>query len=235
MSISSRTIVPGFEVVQNGGTRVLARPEAVSWVRYVLDAGKTLHAYAAEDRKGSRLEGRSPVFVIPAKTPSEKTPSGESPVHGQAGFAGRWAVRHFVRGGRVFSTLFGDRYLRVGAVRPFLEVEASEEARWRGIATPRVVAAASYPTGPFYRADLVTEFIPEASDLVQALFDTSRKGAGGALERLDTLRTAGELVRQLAAVGLRHRDLHAGNILLQWQGAAPRAHLLDLDLSLIHI
>jgi 3-deoxy-D-manno-octulosonic acid kinase len=91
------------------------------------------------------------------------------------------------------------------------------------------LAAAAYPKGAVYRADLVTEFIPQASDLVDALFDTTRKGAGGAVERLDALSATGKLIRQLASVGLRHRDLHAGNILLRWKGAMPQAHLLDLD------
>jgi len=86
-----------------------------------------------------------------------------------------------------------------------------------------------YPRGLLYRGDLVTEFIPQAVELVDALFDTSRKGAGGATERLDALRSAGELVRALARAGLRHRDLHAGNILLEWHGAAPQPYLLDLD------
>jgi len=114
-------------------------------------------------------------------------------------------------------------------VRPYHEVAASEAARERGIPTPRVVAAAMYPAGLFYRADLVTTFVANASDLVEALFDTRRKGVGGAAERLDSLRAAGELVRRMAAAGLRHRDIHARNILLEWLGAAPRPHLLDLD------
>jgi tRNA A-37 threonylcarbamoyl transferase component Bud32 len=125
--------------------------------------------------------------------------------------------------------VLGDRYIRLGRVRPFHEVEASEAARERGISTPLVVAAALYPAGPFYRADLVTVFIPNAADLVEALFDSRRKGAGGAAERLDSLQAAGGLVRRLAAAGIRHRDLHARNILLDWQGAAPTPHLLDLD------
>jgi tRNA A-37 threonylcarbamoyl transferase component Bud32 len=91
------------------------------------------------------------------------------------------------------------------------------------------MAAAMYPAGIFYRADLVTEFVADASDLVEALFDSERKGAGGAGERLDALRAAGELVGRMAAAGLRHRDMHARNVLLEWQGAAPTPHLLDLD------
>jgi len=215
----SRWTSPGFEVVEHPGARVLARPEAVAWVRFVLETGQGLHAAAARDKAAQHLEGRNPVFVIPAKLPR-----GEAPEAGN-----HWAVRHYARGGRLFSRLMGDRYARMGRVRPYHEALASGIARDRGIPTPRVVAAACYPAGLTYRGDLVTEFVPDASDLVDALFDTRRKGAGGAGERLDALKAAGDLVRRVAAAGLRHRDMHARNILLEWHGAAPIPHLLDLD------
>jgi len=91
------------------------------------------------------------------------------------------------------------------------------------------MAAAAYFNGLYYRGDLVTEYIPEATDLVEALFDTRRKGAGGAGERLDALRASGALIRIMAEAGLEHGDLHAGNILLQWVGSAPSVFILDLD------
>ncbi|MGD2120870.1 MAG: lipopolysaccharide kinase InaA family protein [Gemmatimonadota bacterium] len=210
--------------MERGRAHALVRPAAKSWVRYVLESGETLYTAASKDRKASRLEGRRPVFVIPAKIPAAWDNGEDS-----SGSAVSWAVRHFVRGGKIVSALLEDRYFRIGALRPYHEIRASEEARTRGIPTPLVVAAATYFDGPFYRADMVTEFIREASDLVEALFDDRRKGAGGAAERLDALQASGALVRQLARAGLRHRDLHAGNILLQWKGAAPRAYLLDLD------
>jgi 3-deoxy-D-manno-octulosonic acid kinase len=210
---------PDFEIVDHPGARVLARPEAAAWVRYILEGGKTLHGAAAEDRGALAWEGREPVYVIPAKVPPEARVQDP----------GRWAVRHYVRGGHLVSGLLGDQYLRSGRVRPFHETRASETARARGIPTPRVVAAALYTTRFFYRADLVTEFIPDASDLAEALFETRRKGVGGAVERQDALRTSGELIREMARSGIRHKDLHAGNILLRWEGAAPRPYLLDLD------
>ncbi|MCJ7630077.1 MAG: hypothetical protein MUO50_17015 [Longimicrobiales bacterium] len=217
MSTGSRWACPGFEVVEYPGARVLARREVVPWVRSVLASGQGLHAASAGDRAALRVEGRDPVFIIPAKL-SKGAGSGD-----------RWAVRHYTRGGRFLPALLGDRYARSGRVRPYHEVAASEAARERGIPTPKVMAAAMYPAGFFYRADLVTAFVPNASDLVDALFDTQRKGAGGAAERLDSLRAAGELLRHMAEAGLRHRDIHARNILLEWQGGTPRPHLLDLD------
>ncbi len=219
MARSQAWTQPGFEVVDHPGARVLTRPEAVPWVRYVLEGGESLHDAAARTRDALVLEGRAPLYVIPAKIRREEG----------APDSGRWAVRHYVRGGRLVSRLLGDRYLKWGRLRPFREVRASEIARARGIPTPRVMAAAIYPSRLLYRADLITEFIPRAVELIDALFDTERKGAGGAQERQDALRAAGKLIGALAGAGIRHRDLHAGNILLRWEGAAPHPHLLDLD------
>jgi hypothetical protein len=219
MRVGRPPTLPDFELVEHPGAQVWAKPQATAWVRYVLESGQTLHEAAGQDREAFRMEGRGPVFVIPAKIPREA--DGNVP--------GRWAVRHYARGGRVVSRALGDRYLRWGRIRPFHESEASKAVRKRGIPTPLVVAAAVYPSGPFYRGDLVTDFIPGSSDLVEALFDSRRKGLGGAVERQDALRTAGELIRRMAENGIQHKDIHAGNILLEWQGAAPRPHLLDLD------
>lgn len=218
MTHGSHRTFPGFDAIHLPGARILTRPEAVAWVKYVAEGGDDLYAAAARDKHTARLEGRGPVFVIPAKL-SKESETG----------ARWWAVRHYTRGGRLVPLLMGDRYLRVGRVRPYHEVAVSEAARARGISTPRVVAGAMYPSGPFYRADLVTEFVPNASDLADVLFDSKRKGAGGASERLDALRATTELLQRMAAVGLKHRDIHARNILLEWKGAAPTAHLLDLD------
>ncbi len=211
--------VPGFERIEHPCARILARPEALPWARYVLEGGETLHGAASRVRGAHPLEGRSTVFVIPA-------PGGR----GTAGTpSARWAVRHYVRGGRLAPALLGDRYLMGGRIRPFHELQASEEARARGIPTPRVLAASLYPGRFFYRADLVTEFVPDSTELVEAVFDTRRTGVGGSIERKEALRAAGSLIRRMGETGIAHRDLHAGNILLQWKGSAPLPHLLDLD------
>jgi 3-deoxy-D-manno-octulosonic acid kinase len=210
---------PGFEAVEHPGARIMARPSAVAWVRFVLEGGQSLHAAARGDRSAWTIEGRHPVFVIPSKIPKDL---------GRP-HAAQWAVRHYARGGRIVSALLGDRYLKLGRIRPYHETAASEAARGRGISTPRVMAAAYYPSGLFYRADLVTEFIPDSVDLVQTLFDSRRKGPGGAAERADALRSAGSLLRSMAEAGIHHRDMNARNVLLEWRGATPTAHLLDLD------
>jgi 3-deoxy-D-manno-octulosonic acid kinase len=210
-----------FETVDHPGVSVLARPSATPWVRYVLESGLTLHEAAGNDRASLIIDGRKPVFLIPAKLPTGHPGEGK----------GRWAVRRFARGGRLLPILLGDRYLAIGTPRPLHEAAISEEAQRRGIPTPVVVAAAVYSAGIFYRGDLVTELVSNATDLMEALFDTRRKGLGGAVERLDSLRASGGLIRTLARAGLQHGDLHAGNILLQWEGVSPNAFILDLGLS----
>jgi 3-deoxy-D-manno-octulosonic acid kinase len=247
MTVRSMEAPRDFQWVEASGALVLAREEAVGWVRAVLERGGTLYEAASAQAQRLQLEGRRPLFVIQSQASGRggqgaSARRGDSPqgAHGREpdpSMTGRgehpeperWVVRHYARGGPPVPRLLGDRFFRLGSIRPFHELEASEEARARGIHTPRIVAAAMYPRGPFYRADLVTVFVPGAADLVASLFHDTRKGAGGAMERRDALQAAGELIRQLASRGLLHRDLHAGNILLEWRGAAPSPLLVDLD------
>ena len=214
----------GFELVDHPGAQVLTRPEAVPWVRYLLEGGETLYESASRDREAVQLPGRAPVWAIPEKASRGGHSSAESTTSW-------WVIRHFARGGRLLPRLLGDRFVRLGVPRPFFETRISEEIRARGLPTPRVVAAAVYAAGPFYRSDLVTHFVPDSENLAETLFDPRRKGVTGATERLDALSASGALLRALARGGLQHRDLNAGNILLQWSGASPSAHVLDLDRS----
>lgn len=220
--------LPGFTLVDHPGARALVREEALPWVRHVLEGGGTLYATAARERHRIELPGRSPVYAIPAKGRRPPMPGRTDEFEGPA-TAHRWVVRHYSRGGRVLPTLLGDRYFNAGTSRPLHEARISQEAISRGIPTPPVVAAVIYPAFLSYRADLVTEFVTSSTDLIGSLFDTDRKGAGGASERLEGMRAAGDLVRNLSQCGLLHGDLNGGNILLQWEGTLPRAWVLDLD------
>jgi 3-deoxy-D-manno-octulosonic acid kinase len=113
----------------------------------------------------------------------------------------------------------------VGLARPLREASASHEARRRGIATPRVMAGAIYPSGPIYRADLVTEYVANGGDLARALFHDDLTGG----ERMQILRSVGALVARAAAAGIEHADLNAKNVLLDRSAGEPMPLLLDLD------
>ena len=213
---------PGYERVEGRAGWAFALPEARDRVREVLAAGLTLRSWAAGHPEALVLRGRGAVHVVPAPH-------------------GRWVVRPYRRGGAVAGPLLGDRFPVGPPPRPVAEAVASAEVRRRGIPTPRVVAGAVYPAGLFYRADLVTEYVPDTSELAEILF-----GARGREQETRTaaLVEAGRLLARLARAGLEHADLNARNILLgrppdrharvtrgtpAGDAAAPRALLLDLD------
>lgn len=210
----------GFAAMRTDNARLLLRPEARSWAEDSLERHPTLHAAAALHPGARRMEGRGTVYAIPAEPDALEAALDRAP--------GRWAVRHYRRGGTV-ARLLGDRYLRLGTPRPFRELRASEAVRARRIPTPRVVAAAVYPSGIFYRGDLVTAYVPDTLELAAVLFDPGRRGVAGSVDRKDALREAGALIRKMARAGVEHRDLNARNILLEWSGGAPDASVLDLD------
>lgn len=205
------TAPAGFESVTGGDAWTFGVPAAVPWLEELMASGETLHEWAARHPARSELAGRGRVFSVPA------------PAAGPDG-AARWVVRHYFRGGALARHL-GDRYLAVGSPRPVQEARAAAEARRRKIPTPSVVAGAVYPGGLFYRADLVSEEIPDAADLAVVLFE--RDPPPVAPEA--ALVAAGTLVRSLEHAGVFHPDLNAKNIVLQpWRDGA-RAHLVDLD------
>ena len=192
-------------VFVNEGVAAFAAPDIEAWVRTTLVGGERLYE-AAMQQAVAVLEGRGPVPVVGTKL-------------------GRWVVRRYRRGGRVAAPLLGERYLRVGVERPLREAEANAEARRRGIPTPRVVAGAVYCNGPFYRADLITEFVAGASDLAHTLFQAEYSDS----ERAEILRVVGTLIAKSAAAGIEHCDLNAKNVLVGHSLHGPVPLLLDLD------
>ena len=223
----TRDPMEGFERVPSRTGEVWVRAEARAWAQRALDAGLTLFQAARGESGALVLEGRGPVYVVPAPpAPSSQgcataTGSGSEPPP-------RWVVRHYHRGGWL-APLLGDRYLRLGVARPLRELLSSEAVRSRGVSTPRVVAAAVYRGAIFTRGDIVTEYVSRSEDLAQVIFGEKRQGLGGAVDRREALIAAGELIRTLAEAGVSHPDLNAKNVLMEWMGAAPQAHLLDLD------
>lgn len=192
------------------------------WVRQALVGHRTLHRAAARHPDARRLEGRGPVYVVP-------------------GPGGRVVVRHYHRGGAAAGPLLGDRYLRWGISRPVAEARASAAVRRRGIPSPAVVAGAVHPAGLFYRADLVTMYVPGSIDLAGLLFgepaepETSRRRGRSGDEvdrrwlRARVLAETGRLLARMGEAGVEHRDLNAGNVLVRMDGTALRLLLLDLD------
>ncbi len=124
---------------------------------------------------------------------------------------------------------FGDRFLRAGRPRSFREVENSTRIVELGFATPRIVAAAVYPKGVLYRADLVTEFVPHARTLADLLFGNRSDGRASQDARREALACTATLITSLSKAGVHHRDLNARNVLIAREAQHVHAILLDLD------
>jgi len=201
----------GYESVRVGTTLGFAPAEIVPWLRETLEEHSDLRRWAMSRPTFRTFQGRGQVFSV------------EAPLVGPDGRA-RWVVRHYHRGGAIARVL-EDRYLAVGPTRPVSEANASLEIRRRGVHTPAVVAGVVYPAGLFYRADLATEEIPDATDLAGILFDD----VASLEDRTRALRLATGLIRLLEREGIYHPDLNAKNIVISGGGESAQAHLVDLD------
>jgi 3-deoxy-D-manno-octulosonic acid kinase len=233
------SVPAGYAHRERGEAEGLALAAAAGWLEDALGTAGTLEAWA---RGAGPVPEDSSTSVSDPDTHSDADShaAAEAATHARAtrgrgelhvvraAVVGpdrreRWAVRHYRRGGAVASYL-GDRYLAVGATRPEVEIRASVAARARGVRTPAVVAGAWYHAGPFYRADLVTELVPGATTLADALFSAPR---GAAAERW--LAAAGRLARELGEAGIGHVDLNARNILEGTDSPAAGPWVIDLD------
>ena len=209
---SGVTPMEGFELVRARDAHIVSRPEATAWARQaVCDHGSLYRA--AHEVATHILHGRGPVPVL------------ASPI----GDGLPWVVRHYRRGG--WARFLNDRFLRLGKPRCLQELETSARLRKLNIVTPRVLAAASYPAGPFYRADLITELVPQASDLADVLLGNAEISAHpwGPEQREEAIARTVDLARRMVTVGVHHPDFNAKNILVSRGPDGMRVSLIDLD------
>ena len=135
-------------------------------------------------------------------------------------YSGRdMVLRHFRRGGLV-GKLNPDRYIRtgVGKGRAMREFTLLAWMRRQGLPVPRPIAARHRPAGLFYRADLITERVPDARPLAEVLQER-------ALPERNWI-AIGSVIRQLHELGVHHADLNCRNILLD---AREQTWLIDFD------
>lgn len=128
-------------------------------------------------------------------------------------------LRHFHRGGLI-GRVNRDLYLRVGAAnsRALREFDLLSEMHSEGLAVPVPVAAQYVPFGPFYRADIITQRIPNARPLQEVLGDRALPS--------QLWRAIGAKVRNLHDHGVFHSDLNCRNILID---TSERIWFIDFD------
>lgn len=185
-----------------GARRVRTEPGALDWVEWAMRTHGSLYAAAAADHEVEASGGRGPVFGIRL--------GGEA-----------WMVRHYRRGGAL-GDLLDDRYVAVRSPRPFREQAASRLLRRAGVPTPAVLAAAVYGAGPFYRGDLVTEWVERSTSLLERL--AAVVSTRPETEAVLVGRT-GNLARSLAGAGALHVDFNCGNVL----AVGDDVSVIDLD------
>jgi 3-deoxy-D-manno-octulosonic acid kinase len=126
-------------------------------------------------------------------------------------------LRRYRRGG--FAARFSeDWYLWRGrdATRPFREFRLTAALHADGLPVPRPLAARYLRAGLGYRADLITERIPDAETLAEHV------QAGRAID----WAAIGRLLARFHRRGLWHADLNAHNVMID---ATCGLWLIDLD------
>jgi 3-deoxy-D-manno-octulosonic acid kinase len=133
-------------------------------------------------------------------------------------------LRHYLRGG-LMANLLTDRYLWLGQgnSRPQREVLALQEAVKVELPVPLVIGYRLDVSGLFYRAAIISRYIPNIGTLGEVLRTQS-------LSENDWI-SLGRLIRQMHDAGINHADLNANNILID---DLDDFHLIDFDKAKIN-
>jgi 3-deoxy-D-manno-octulosonic acid kinase len=129
------------------------------------------------------------------------------------------ALRHYRRGG-LFGKLVSDNYLFSSweKTRSFQEFNLLKHLQREGVNVPKPIAARAVKTGLTYRADILSELVPHASDLVDILMVRE-------LSEQEYL-TIGKQIRAMHDAGVNHTDLNIHNLLLDDKGLV---WIIDFD------
>ena len=136
---------------------------------------------------------------------------------------GSWVWRHYRRGGLV-ARLVADGYLWLGAARTrsFAEWRLLARLRTLSLPVPAPIAAGYLRKGITYRADLITEELPDARTLAAAM--------SAAELRPEQWLNVGRTIAAFHLQGVQHADLNANNILLCGDaGGLGEVYLIDFD------
>ncbi|TEW56619.1 3-deoxy-D-manno-octulosonic acid kinase [Psychromonas sp. RZ22] len=129
------------------------------------------------------------------------------------------ALRHYRRGG-LFGKLISDTYLFTGYqnTRSIAEFHLLAHLQKKGVNVPAPIAAKVQRNGLFYQADLLSEKIPNATDLVDILQIRE-------LSQPEYFHI-GQEVKKLHQAQVNHTDLNIHNILLDSHG---KVWIIDFD------
>jgi 3-deoxy-D-manno-octulosonic acid kinase len=129
------------------------------------------------------------------------------------------ALRHYRRGG-LFGKLVEDSYLYFGdeKTRSYQEFELLKVLQRSGVNVPKPIAARVVKGGVTYKADLLSEKIPNAQDLVAILREKPLPK--------EMYQKIGAEIRKMHEAQVNHTDLNIHNILIDDQ---DRVWIIDFD------
>ena len=167
---------------------------------------RSLYEYAASHPARRELSGRGAAYAVPL-------PDGLTHV----------VVRHSRHGG-LLAPVTGDRFL--APTRAPRELDTALRLADAGVATPQVIAYATYPAGgPFRRSDVATREVIGGRDLTHVLATGKR-----APNITTVLEGTGALLQALQRTGARHPDLNIANVLIVHDDTCGhRAMVLAVD------
>ncbi|MFA0088587.1 3-deoxy-D-manno-octulosonic acid kinase [Vibrio sp. 10N.261.51.F12] len=129
------------------------------------------------------------------------------------------ALRHYRRGG-LFGKMVKDQYWFSGweQTRSYQEYQLLHTLIAAGVNVPRPIAARAVKVGPYYRADLLSEKIANARDLVAILQEKSLPES--------MYQKIGQEIRKMHDTQVNHTDLNIHNILIDEQ---DKVWIIDFD------
>lgn len=129
------------------------------------------------------------------------------------------ALRHYRCGG-LFGKLVADSYWFSGweKTRSYQEFQLLQQLRESGVNVPRPIAACAIRTGFTYQADLLSEKVANARDLVSILQETPLS--------TQMYQKIGREIRKMHDAQVNHTDLNIHNILIDEQ---QQVWIIDFD------
>ena len=129
------------------------------------------------------------------------------------------ALRHYRRGG-LFGKIISDHYLFLGwqKTRSIQEFQLLQKLREAGVNVPRPIAARAVKKTFTYQADLLSEKIPNAQDLVTLLQTNSLPDK--------VYHKIGLEIQKMHTNQVNHTDLNIHNILID---QADKVWIIDFD------